>query len=66
MLGPSTAPQLQVQGCVRGGHRTVCRDGLCLDCAEIHRWSSANRIFCALIHRDSPIRLERAKDGQAA
>jgi hypothetical protein len=66
MFGPSTAAQLQVQSCSRCGHRTVCWDGLCLACGEIHRWSSANRAFCALIHRDSPIRLQRAKEGQAA
>jgi hypothetical protein len=66
MFGPSTASPLEFRGCSRCGHATVCQDGLCLDCAEIHRWSSANRAFCALIHRNSPVRLKRAESGHTA
>jgi len=66
MVGSSIAPQLRVRDCSRCGHRTVCQGDICLACAEIHRWSSANRAFCALIHRDSPTRLKRAEGGHAA
>jgi hypothetical protein len=49
---------LVVAACSLCGSRTVCQDGLCSYCRDIRLWSAINRRFCALIHREWPLRLD--------
>lgn len=57
---------LVMASCARCGYRTICQGGLCLHCREIHLWSLTNRAFCALIHRDSPMRNPDPRTGPKA
>lgn len=42
--------------CIICGWKSLTQGRLCLDCREIRQWSTSNRAFCTLLHRDSPYR----------